>query len=124
MRERQKRDRARELRSDMTPAERLVWGMLRNRQLEGFRFRRQHPIGPHIVDFACLQVRLLIEIDGGHHLDADKDRQRSDWLMREGFHLLRFWNNDVVTNLEGVRACIAARLVALPTSLPARGARR
>ena len=110
MRKGQKRNRARELRKDMTPAERRLWTILQGRQLEGFHFRRQCPIGPHIADFACLEAKLLFEVDGGQHMDAVTDVRRDTFLSREGFRVLRFWNNEVMTNLEGVRALIVSRL--------------
>ncbi|MGS1080341.1 endonuclease domain-containing protein [Pseudoxanthomonas beigongshangi] len=110
MRKGQKRNRARELRKDMTPAERRLWTILQGRQLEGFRFRRQCPIGPYIADFACLEAKLLIEVDGSQHMDAVTDVRRDTFLSREGFRVLRFWNNEVMTNLEGVRALIVSRL--------------
>ena len=110
MRKGQKRNRARELRKDMTPAERRLWTILQRRQLEGFHFRRQCPIGPYIADFACLEAKLLIEVDGGQHMDAVTDVRRDTFLSREGFRVLRFWNNEVMTNLEGVRALIVSRL--------------
>jgi len=110
MRKGQKRNRARELRKDMTPAERRLWTILQRRQLEGFHFRRQCPIGPYIADFACLEAKLLIEVDGGQHMDAVADVRRDTFLSREGFRVLRFWNNEVMTNLEGVRALIVSRL--------------
>lgn len=120
MRKGQKRNRARELRRDMTPAERRLWTILQRRQLEGFHFRRQCPIGPYIADFACLQARLLIEVDGGQHMDAPADAGRDAFLRREGFHVLRFWNNEVMTNLEGVRALIVSRLPDTAHVLPSR----
>ena len=110
MRKGQKRNRARELCKDMTPAERRLWTILQRRQLEGFHFRRQCPIGPYIADFACLEAKLLIEVDGGQHMDAVTDVRRDTFLSREGFRVLRFWNNEVMTNLEGVRALIVSRL--------------
>lgn len=110
MRQGQKRNRARELRRAMTLAERRLWSILCLRQLEGFRFRRQHPVGPYIADFACLEAGLIIEVDGGQHMDAASDRHRHAFLQREGFHILRFWNNEVMTNLEGVRVLILRRL--------------
>ena len=110
MRKGQKRDRARELRKDMTPAERRLWTILQGRQLEGYRFRRQCPVGPYIADFACLEANLLLEVDGGQHMDAVVDVRRDTFLRREGFHVLRFWNNEVMTNLEGVRALVVSRL--------------
>jgi len=71
--------------------------------LEGLSFRRQHPIGRYIVDFVCLEKHLIIEIDGGQHdIERDKDEVRTKWLVSEGYRVLRFWNNEVLTNLEGV----------------------
>ena len=110
MRHGQKRDRARELRSDMTLAERRLWSILKLRQLNGSRFRRQLPIGPYIVDFACLQARLVVEVDGGQHMGAAGDGARDAFLRREGFQVLRFWNNEVMANLEGVHALLAQHL--------------
>ena len=120
MREGQKRDRARQLRHDMTLAERRLWNILRLRRLDGFRFRRQLPIGPFIVDFACLGARLVIEIDGGQHMDAAGDHARDAFLQRQGFQVLRFWNNEVMADLEGVHALIVQRLAETrpPPSLP------
>ena len=123
MRKGQKPDRARELRKDMTPAERRLWTILQGRQLEGYRFRRQCPVGPYIADFACLEANLLLEVDGGQHMDAVVDVRRDTFLRREGFHVLRFWNNEVMTNLEGVRALIVSRL-ADSHPCPAFAARR
>ena len=77
MRQGQKRDRARELRRDMTLAERRLWDLLRSRQMDGFRFRRQMPIGPYIADFCCLQTRLIIEVDGGQHPGLDRRRHQN-----------------------------------------------
>ncbi len=110
MRNGQKRDRARELRRDMTPAERRLWNILKLRQVEGFRFRRQHPIGPFIADFACLEARLVIEVDGGQHDESSTDPARDAFIRREGFKVLRFWNNEVMANLEGVCSVIAHAL--------------
>jgi len=110
MRHGQKRDRARELRRDMTLAERRLWNILKLRQLDGFRFRRQFPIGPYIADFTCLEARLVVEVDGGQHMEAADDGIRDAFLRREGFQVLRFWNNEVMANLEGVRALVAQGL--------------
>ena len=123
MRNGRKRNRAREFRRDMTPAERRLWTLLQRRQVGGFRFRRQCPVGPYIADFACLEARLLIEVDGGQHMDEAGDVRRDTLLRREGFHVLRFWNNEVMTNLEGVRALIVSRL-ADSHPCPAFAARR
>ncbi|HWI23594.1 MAG TPA: endonuclease domain-containing protein [Lysobacter sp.] len=102
MRDLQKRDVARELRSNMTDAERRLWHCLRLRQLAGHRFRRQCPVGPYIADFACLERRLIVELDGGQHAGSAQDRCRDAYLYRCGFRVLRFWNNLVFDNLEGV----------------------
>ena len=87
----------------MTDAEQRLWRQLRARQIAGARFRRQAPIGPYIADFACLDARLVIEVDGGQHADgASRDLHRDAWLSRQGFRVLRFWNNDVLQNIDGV----------------------
>ena len=93
---------ARQLRRDMTDAERRLWQRLRMRQLMGARFRRQHPLGPYIVDFACLAERLVVELDGGQHFESLYDRRRDSAIAAMGFHVLRFWNNDVSRDLDGV----------------------
>ncbi|WP_083487601.1 endonuclease domain-containing protein [Pseudoxanthomonas dokdonensis] len=110
MRQGQKRDRARQLRRDMTTAERRLWGVLQKRQLDGCRFRRQHPIGRYIADFACLEVGLIVEVDGGQHMDARSDRVRDAFLQEQGFQVLRFWNDEVLTNLDGVYCRLEAWL--------------
>ncbi|HWA47774.1 MAG TPA: DUF559 domain-containing protein [Dongiaceae bacterium] len=87
----------------MTDAEQALWRSLRDRQLDGYRFRRQVPIGGYIVDFACLDVGLVVEVDGGQHaIHADGDKVRDAWLAKEGYRVVRFWNNDVLGNREGV----------------------
>ena len=110
MRNGQKRDRARELRRDMTLAERRLWNVLKLRQMEGFRFRRQHPIGPYIADFACLEAGLVIEVDGGQHAESRIDHVRDAFMQGKGFKVLRFWNNEVMANPEGVCSVIAHAL--------------
>jgi very-short-patch-repair endonuclease len=103
--------RARELRSNPTEAEKRLWSKLRLKQIDGHRFRRQVPVGPFIVDFVCLARRLIIEVDGGQHDSrAIEDDARTAWLERQGFHVLRFWNNEVLGNIEGVYEIIAAHL--------------
>ena len=102
--------RARELRRDATDAERRLWSALRDRRLRGYRFRRQHPIGDFIVDFACTQHRLIVEADGGQHADNEADRRRTAWLESEGWRVLRFWNNDALANTEGVILAILREL--------------
>ena len=104
------RDRAREMRANPTPAERRLWSMLRHRRMPSFKFKRQHVIGPYIVDFVCLELSLIIEADGGQHADSISDQQRDAHLTRKGFWVLRFWNNDVLQNPSGVFETIAAAL--------------
>jgi very-short-patch-repair endonuclease len=104
------RERARELRLAMTDAERRLWSALRDRRLQRFKFRRQRPLGPYIVDFACIEHRLVIEADGGQHADNADDAKRTAWLECRGWRVLRFWNNDILTNTEGVQLAILQAL--------------
>jgi very-short-patch-repair endonuclease len=104
--------KAQHLRRAMTDAERKLWSVLRNRQLDGAKFRRQQPIGPFIADFVCHERRLIVEADGGQHADDLGDRRRTAFLESKGYRVLRFWNNDILTNLRGVAEVIAARLTA------------
>jgi very-short-patch-repair endonuclease len=124
---RQSTQRARELRSKPTDAERLLWRAIRQSQLNGYKFTRQFPIGPFIVDFCCRYERLVVEIDGGgHDTQRPYDVSRTEWLARAGYTVLRFWNNEVLGNLEGVIAAISAQLdkkassVDPPSNSPAR----
>ena len=95
--------RARQLRRRQTDAERLLWSKLRSRQLEGRKVRRQYVIGSYIVDFVFLEDRLVVELDGGQHAEqVDRDARRTAWLEMKGFRVLRFWNHEVLANLEGV----------------------
>jgi very-short-patch-repair endonuclease len=94
---------ARQLRGDQTPAERVLWSALRNRQFLGLKFRRQHPIGPYIVDFFCPERRLIIEVDGETHLRRESyDADRSAWLVQQGYHLIRFANAEVLEDVDRV----------------------
>jgi very-short-patch-repair endonuclease len=100
--------RARELRNNPTEAERAPWQHLRLRQLGGYEFRRQQPIGPYIADFVCLEKKLIIEVDGGQHGEqATYDARRSAWLKAEGFCVLRFWNHEVLQSIDAVKERIA-----------------
>jgi len=111
-------DRARELRAGMTDAEQKLWRYLRNRQLQGFKFRRQHEIGCYIADFVCTEAKLIVELDGGQHLEQmEYDERRTRQLKIMGYNLLRFWNNDVLTNTESVLEVILNTL-ASPTPHP------
>jgi very-short-patch-repair endonuclease len=100
---------ARALRQGQTDAEHQLWMILRNRQIAGLKFRRQQVIGEYIVDFICFDAKLIIEVDGGQHNEkknANRDEQRTQWLESRGYIVLRYWNNDVLENLEGVTAKI------------------
>ena len=119
MRHGQKRDFARKLRREMTDAERVLWRYLRKKQVDGHRFRRQCPIDRFVVDFACLDRALIVEVDGGQHADFAQDRTRDARLGKLGFRVLRFWNNDVLENIDGVYGVILASLSESPhPSLP------
>ena len=101
---------ARALRRRMTNAERKLWFALRNRRFAGFKFRRQVPIGRFIVDFVCFEARLVIEVDGGQHAENARDKHRDRWLAANQFRVLRFWNNEVLLNPEGVMTVLAEAL--------------
>ena len=104
-------ERARNLRRDMTEAEQRLWQMLQSRQTEGHRFRRQVPIGRCIADFVSPAARLIVEIDGGRHdRSSEAEATRTRFLEAEGYRVLRFWNNEVMDNPEGVRAAMADAL--------------
>ena len=103
--------RARQLRSTPTGAEIRLWSRIRRKQLDGFRFRRQHPIGPYVVDFFCPEAKLIVEVDGGQHdALAEQDANRTEWLEKRGYRVVRFWNNDVLANTEGVLLAILEQL--------------
>ncbi len=97
-----------QLRRQQTDVERKLWFELRDRRLNDSKFRRQAPIGPYVVDFLCLDSRLIIELDGGQH--AEESAKRQSWLESQGYKILRFWNNQVAENLPGVLAVIAEAL--------------
>lgn len=102
------------LRQNSTDAEPKLWSKLRDRQLLGFKFVRQQPIGPYVADFACREADLIIELDGGQHTDSATDVARTEALGQHGYQVIRFWNNDVLTNLEGVLQVIAEHLNKAP----------
>ena len=114
------RDRARQLRRDQTDVEGKLWFRLRARQLSGAKFRRQYPIGAFIADFCCYERGSVIELDGGHHAEhVDADQSRTDFFVSQGYRVLRFWNNEVMENIDGVLEQIAHTLT-LPLSQRAR----
>ncbi len=99
------------LRRERTEAEDRFWQAVRNRQLDGFKFRFQHSLYPYVADFACLEAKLIVELDGGQHSE-EKDARRTAFLEAKGFRVLRFWNNEVLQNLEGVLTMVSAVLIA------------
>jgi very-short-patch-repair endonuclease len=104
-----KRKTAKKLRANSTDAEQKLWRSLRNLELHGSHFRRQVPIGNFVADFACLAAKLLIEVDGSQHgsaFGAERDTERTAWLEKEGYRVLRFWNNDITGNIDGVMDAI------------------
>jgi very-short-patch-repair endonuclease len=99
------------LRRDQTDAERKLWMRLRSRQMNGFKFRRQQPIGRYIVDFFCPESKLVVELDGGQHADqVEKDQRRTEFLNKAGYRVLRFWDNDVLSDTEAVLQKIVGEL--------------
>jgi very-short-patch-repair endonuclease len=117
---------ARRLRRDSTCAEWRLWNRLRARLIDGYKFSRQQPIGPYVVDFVCREKQLVIEVDGGQHAESARDKVRDQWLREHNYRILRFWNNDVMSNMDGVLATIGAALHsdAPPHPVPASGGNR
>jgi very-short-patch-repair endonuclease len=110
---------ARALRKRMTDAERLLWRQLRNRELGGWKFKRQYPVGPFIVDFICPEKWLIIEVDGGQHAEnVESDMQRSAYLNKMGYRVMRFWNNEVLQETEAVLEAILAILATSKQNSP------
>src|SRR5215213_4220854 len=108
-----RRATARRLRANSTAAEALLWRELRRLETKGTHFRRQVPVGPYVADFACLASRLVIELDGSQHGEKPnkvRDEARTRWLESEGYRVLRFWNNDLIENLEGALEVVYAAL--------------
>ncbi len=121
------RSRAKNLRRTMTDAESRLWYALRAHRLDGLSFRRQTPIGRYIVDFVCLDLRLIIELDGGQHTESKKDEVRDRWLKSKGYRVLRFWNSDVLKNRNAVLETIldaASKATPLPNPPPQGGRER
>jgi very-short-patch-repair endonuclease len=95
----------------MTDAERSLWYHLRAGRFQGWKFRRQVPIGQYVVDFLCEEARLIVEVDGGQHAERiERDLARTQWLGEQGYEVIRFWNNDVLANIEGVLATLSPAL--------------
>ncbi len=113
------REFTRTLRQNMTEAEQRLWKHLRAHRLDGRKYRRQQPIGPSIVDFVHFGARLVVEADGGQHADSPRDAVRDAWLRRQGFTVLRFWNDDILLRTNGVLEAIWAALAAAAPTPPA-----
>lgn len=117
-------DFARALRGISTDAEKLLWKHLRGKRLFGLKFRRQEPIGKYIVDFVCHEKKVIIELDGGQHSEElERDQKRDRWFRGEGFKVLRFWNNDVLSQTEEVLETIMKNCLESPSpsSPPIKG---
>src|SRR3954451_2573476 len=110
--------RARVLRRRSTRAEAVLWRHLRDRQLADFKFVRQEPIGSYLADFACRDLRLVIEVDGGQHADSATDGKRDVMMRKLGYRTIRVWNNDVPNNIEGVLQILKAELEIAPHPAP------
>ncbi|MBI3919671.1 MAG: endonuclease domain-containing protein [Betaproteobacteria bacterium] len=109
----------RRLRKNMTDAEQRLWRSLQRKQMDGFKFRRQHPFGDYIIDFVCLTAMLAVEVDGGQHGERKlEDAARTECLERAGFRVLRFWNNEVLRDTEAVTEAIWSALRTPPPSRP------
>jgi len=115
---------AKKLRSNMTDAEQRLCYRLRGNRFDGVKFKRQVPIGPFIVDFACMHRKLVLEIDGGQHSESETDKRRDQWLRAQGFHVLRFWNNDVLQQTNSMLEMIMAALNDRQPVSPSPGALR
>ena len=112
-------ERAKALRKTMSDAEWKLWHALRSNKINGYRFRRQHPIGVFIPDFVCLEKKLVVEVDGEQHSEPGQishDAERTDWLRSQGYCVIRFWTNEVMQTLESVVNTIARELDVLPVA--------
>ncbi|NGO54749.1 endonuclease domain-containing protein [Allomesorhizobium camelthorni] len=98
----QHRTFARKMRADSTKAENVLWQALRNKQIEGLKFKRQVPLDGYILDFICFEARLIVEVDGGQHAESARDAERDRHFEAAGFRVLRFWNDDVLKGIDGV----------------------
>ncbi len=116
---------ARRLRKNMTEAEQRLWRHLRRKQLGGFKFRRQCPVSPYIVDFVWFEAMLVIEIDGGHHsYQTEADAERADWLSGQGYRVLRFWNREVLQQTKNILQAILDNVTQTPSKPSATGEQR
>ncbi len=102
--------KAKKLRANSTEPENIFWFEVRDRRLNGRKFRRQCPVDPYIVDFLCLEQKVIVEIDGGQHNENTKDKVRDEYLSSLGFKVVRFWNNEIQENLEGVLSTLTQTL--------------
>lgn len=109
------------LRKNSTDAERALWRHLQEKRLGGHKFLRQQPLGEFVVDFACLEHKLIIELDGGQHAGSEANELRDRWLEEQGFQVLWFWNNELLTNLEGALERIQSALPPSPQPSPVKG---
>jgi very-short-patch-repair endonuclease len=113
--------RAKELRNAASPAERALWRCLSGRKIGGWKFSRQMPVGPYFADFLCREAQLIVELDGySHDMRQAYDHRRDQWLSENGYRVVRFTNDEVIGNIEGVVNEIERRLVHLPTPNPSR----
>ena len=110
------------LRKRLTDAEKLMWRHLRGKQLEGFKFRRQEPIGNYVADFVCYEKRIIVEVDGSQHC-SEKDHERDRWFEGQGFKVIRFWNSEVLKNTEGVWEVIRKTMLVSPSPNPSHQGR-
>jgi very-short-patch-repair endonuclease len=119
-----KRKTAKLLRANTTGAEDILWRHLKRLEVKGSHFRRQVPIGPYVADFACLKERLIIEVDGSQHgndLNSCRDETRTHWLNSEGYRVMRFWNNEVMSKTEAVLEAVYNAIAVTPPRLPMAG---
>jgi len=122
MNDRHKHLMAKTLRKNCTDTERLLWRHLGAKHMEGHKFRRQEPIGNYIVDFVCQKKKIVIEVDGGQHsVERERDFERDKWLEGQGYKVLRFWNNEVLTNINGVLEVVWDNLNHPPLTPPLEG---
>ncbi len=112
---------ARRLRKNQTEAEKLLWSKIRKRQLMGLKFQRQFELGTYIVDFVCRDLKIILELDGGqHNLNQEYDQKRTEYLERLGYKVLRYWNNDVMENIDGILEDIVSQTHSHPSLLSER----